>query len=125
MRKMVFSDASFLDDAQMEEDNREIMRLLRENSTQDKLEGLKRLIALSAPRPRRQLLCLPHARCGLLALSVAYSTRPLSSERWPGRVQLFPCGGARHASPPRPAPRRADRIPAPRAARPSRRRRRR
>ena len=64
VRKMVFSDASFLDDAQMEEDNREIMRLLRENSTQDKLEGLKRLIALSAPRPRRQLLCLPHARCG-------------------------------------------------------------
>lgn len=32
----------------MEEDNREILRLLRDNSTQDKLEGLKRLIALSA-----------------------------------------------------------------------------
>lgn len=38
--------------AQMEEDNREILRLLRDNSTQDKLEGLKRLIALSAHRTK-------------------------------------------------------------------------
>ena len=38
----------------MEEDNREILRLLRDNSTQEKLEGLKRLIALSA-RPATEM----------------------------------------------------------------------
>ena len=29
VRKLVFSDGSFLDDAQLEDDNREILRLLR------------------------------------------------------------------------------------------------
>jgi hypothetical protein len=38
---------------QVEEDNREILRLLRDPGVQEKLEGLKRLIAQSArPQPR-------------------------------------------------------------------------
>jgi hypothetical protein len=50
MKRFVFSSTSFsLDDAQLEEDNRDILRLLRESSPTDKLDGLKRLIAQSAP----------------------------------------------------------------------------
>ena len=40
-----------LPDAQVEEDNREILRLLRDSGTAEKLEGMKRLIAQSACGP--------------------------------------------------------------------------
>lgn len=68
VRKLVFSDGSFLDDAQLEDDNREILRLLRLPTVPEKLEGLKRLIAQSAcgvaralrpPGRARRLRCAP------------------------------------------------------------------
>ena len=40
---------------QLEEDNREVLRLLRDQGVPEKLEGLKRLIAQSA-RPRTKRL---------------------------------------------------------------------
>ena len=44
----------------MEDDNREILRLLRDNATAEKLEGLKRLIALSAFHPGFLFVCSCH-----------------------------------------------------------------
>jgi len=92
IRRLVFSDANFLDDAQarparapacacacpvgfpdarptlapfsvrqLEEDNREVLRLLRDSGVPEKLEGLKRLIAQSAPPSRLACQTRVHA----------------------------------------------------------------
>lgn len=92
IRRLVFSDANFLDDAQarpararlrlrlplfcfpdarptlapfsvrqLEEDNREVLRLLRDSGVPEKLEGLKRLIAQSAPPKRLACQTRVHA----------------------------------------------------------------
>ena len=101
IRRLVFSDANFLDDAQarprappvalcggrcasqqgltlsaaqLEEDNREVLRLLRDSGVPEKLEGLKRLIAQSArPGPAYRLSHCVRARA---ALALPLCARP-------------------------------------------------
>jgi hypothetical protein len=53
----VISDAHFLDDAQYEDESREILDLLASLQNSQKLEGLKRLIACISVRMLHQNLC--------------------------------------------------------------------
>lgn len=76
---------------QMEEDNREILRLLRDNSTQDKLEGLKRLIALSAPP--HSTLALEFSIPSVLWLLTSANRLKPRSERRPRRLELLSDSG--------------------------------
>ena len=60
---------------QLEEDNREVLRLLRDTNVPEKLEGLKRLIAQSA-RPAAQRLSQPLPSAALnTRLAVAHPPR--------------------------------------------------
>lgn len=88
--------------AQLEEDNRDILRLLRESSVAEKLEGLKRLIAQST-RGRRPPAALPHPAPPVsVGRDVSdFFAAVVRRRATRGRV----AGGAPHALTPRPLPR--------------------